>query len=91
MLGNPSSVKPVLMNISPGPCVLVFEVSEWMKHRSSAHSARCGSRSETYLPVCPRGLNVQGLWARLPFSPWNVISFSTPGIGWPCRLISSGL
>ena len=50
MLGKPSSVKPVLMNISPGPCVLVFEVSEWMKHRSSAQSARCGSRSETYLP-----------------------------------------
>ena len=30
-----------------------------------------------YLPVCPRGLNFQGLCARLPFSPWKVISFST--------------
>ncbi len=91
MLGNPSSVKPVDMNISPGPCVFVFEVSEWMKHRSSARSARWGSRSEMYLPLCPRGRNVQGLRARLPFSPWKVISFSEPGIGCPCRLISSGL
>ena len=81
----------MLMNISPGPCVLVFDVSEWMKHISSAHSARCGSRSETHLPVWPRWRNVQGLRARLPFSPWKVISFSTPGIGWPSRCNSAGL
>ena len=60
MLGNPSSVKPVLMNISPGPWVLVFEVSEWMKHRSSAHSARCGNRSEMYLPRLPPRLEFPG-------------------------------
>ncbi len=81
MLGKPSSVNPVLMNISPGPCVLVFEVSEWTKHRSSARAARCGNKSEMYLPLCPRGRNVHGLRARFPFSPWKVISFSTPGIG----------
>ena len=91
MLGKPSSVNPVLMNISPGPCVLVFEVSEWMKQRSSTRSARCGSKSETYLPDCPLGLKAQGLWLRTPFSPWKVMRFSPPGIGWPCRLINSGL
>ena len=44
-----------------------------------------------YLPLSPRGRNFQGLRARLPFSPWKVISFSTPGIGWPSRSISAGL
>ena len=40
--------------------------------------------------LAPR-LEFPGLCARLPFSPWNVISFSTPGIGWPFRFQSSGL
>ena len=79
------------MRFSPGPCVLVFEVIEWMKHISSASSARFGSRSETYLPLWPRGWNSQGLLIRLPDLPWNVTSLSAPGIGVSCRLISSGL
>ena len=54
------------MNFSPGPCVFVFDVMEWMKHMSSASSARCGSRSDMYLPDCPRWLNSQGLLVRLP-------------------------
>ena len=92
MLGKPSSVKPVLIWFSAGPCVLLFAVIEWMKHMSSASSARCGRRSEIILPHCPRGLNVQSGRTRLPFSPWNVTSFScSPGSGLPSCLISSGL
>ena len=79
------------MWFSPGPCVLVFEVIEWMKHISSASSARFGNRSEMYLPLSPRGLNSQGLLIKLPFLPWNVTSSSLPGIGVSCRLINSGL
>ena len=56
MLGKPSCVKPVFICDSAGPCVVVFAVIEWMKHMSSANSARFGSRSETYLPLLPRGL-----------------------------------
>ena len=67
--GNPSSVKPVFICDSAGPCVLAFAVIEWMKHISSTSSARCGSRSETYLPDLPRGLNAYGDRVRLPFSP----------------------
>ena len=57
MLGKPSSVKPVLIWFSAGPCVLLLPVIEWMKHISSASSARCGSRSEIILPHWPRGRN----------------------------------
>ncbi len=91
MLGNPSVVNPVCRKISPGPCVFVFDVIEWMKQSSSVNSASRGNRSETILPVSPRGRKVHGLLMRLPFSPRNVISLSTPGIGWLCRLINSGL
>ena len=90
-LGYPSTVNPVLMKFSPGPCVLIFEVMEWMKHISSARLASFGSRSETSLPLCPRGLNSQGLLIRLPDLPWNVTSLSEPGSGVSCRLMSSGL
>ena len=38
-LGKPSSVKPVLIWFSAGPCVFDFAVIEWMKHISSASSA----------------------------------------------------
>ena len=55
MLGKPSSVKPVDMKFSPGPCVFVLLVSEWMKHISSASSPSCGSRSLVILPHSPRG------------------------------------
>ena len=51
MLGKPSSVKPVLIWFSAGPCVLLLAVIEWMKHMSSASSARFGSRSEIILPA----------------------------------------
>ena len=40
MLGKPSRVKPVFIWDSAGPCVLVLAVIEWMKHMSSASSAR---------------------------------------------------
>ena len=53
MLGKPSSVWPVHMKFSPGPCVFVRPVSEWMKHSSSAICPMCGTRSEMYLPLCP--------------------------------------
>jgi hypothetical protein len=57
MLGNPSRVKPVLIWFSAGPCVLLFAVIEWMKHISSASSARRGRRSEICFPHWPRGRN----------------------------------
>ena len=91
MLGKPSTREPVLIWFSPGPCVLVFAVIEWMKHISSASSARFGSRSEIILPLCPRGLNVQGLLIRLPLLPWKVTSLSTPGIGVSCAFDQLGL
>ena len=49
MLGKPSSVKPVDMKFSPGPCVFVLLVSEWMKHISSASSPSRGNRSRRHL------------------------------------------
>jgi len=76
--GKPSSVNPVLIWFSAGPCVLLFAVSEWMKQRSSASSARFGSSSETILPDSPRGLNCQIGATRFPFSPWKVTSFPRP-------------
>ena len=86
MPGKPSSVKPVLIWFSAGPCVLLLAVIEWMKHISSASSARCGSRSLIILPHWPRGLNSHSGRIRLPFSPWNVTSLSRPGIGCSCAL-----
>ena len=91
MLGNPSRVKPVPIWLSAGPCVFDFPVIEWMKHISSARSARCGSRSLTILPDWPRGLKAAMGLMRLPLAPWKVTSPSEPGIGVSCRLISSGL
>src|SRR3954470_6475773 len=67
--GKPSSVKPVLIWFSPGPCVLLLAVIEWIKHISSASSARFGNRSLPILPLSPRGLNGQNGGVRLPFSP----------------------
>jgi hypothetical protein len=90
-LGNPSSVKPVLIWFSAGPCVLLRAVIEWMKHISSTSLARCGSNCETCLPVSPRGRNCHGLRVSAPCSPWNVISLSPPGNASPWRRISSGL
>ena len=91
MLGKPSSVKPVPIWLSAGPWVFDFPVIEWMKHISSAISARFGRRSLTILPDCPRGLNSAMGLTRLPLAPWNVIKPSLPGIGVSCRLMSSGL
>ena len=91
MLGKPSSVKPVLIWFSAGPCVFDFAVIEWMKHRSSASPARCGSISEIILPDCPRGLNSYSGLTRLPFSPWNVRKLSfAPGKGLPSMRANSG-
>ena len=91
MLGKPSKVKPVPIWLSAGPWVLDFPVIEWMKHISSASSARLGRRSLTILPDCPRGLNSAMGLMRLPFAPWKVTRPSPPGIGVSCRLMSSGL
>ena len=91
MPGKPSSVKPVLIWFSAGPCVFDFAVIEWMKHISSASSARCGRRSLIIFPLCPRGLNSHSGLMRLPCSPWKVTSLSPPGIGVSCRFTSSGL
>ena len=91
MPGKPSSVKPVLIWFSPGPCVLLLAVIEWTKQNSSASVARLGSRSLTILPDWPRGLNVHNGWCKFPCAPWKVTSLSPPGRGCPCRFTSSGL
>src|SRR5687768_10149557 len=91
MLGNPSSVNPVPIWFSAGPWVLLRAVIEWTKHISSTSSPKWGRRSDTYLPLRPRGRNAQGLWVSAPCSPWKVTSLSPPGSGCPWRLINSGL
>src|SRR6266550_1752914 len=56
MAGKPSRVNPVDMKFSPGPCVLVLLVSEWMKQKSSTRAPRWGSRSDVILPHATRGV-----------------------------------
>ena len=81
MLGKPSSVKPVDMKFSPGPCVLVWLVSEWMKHISSASSPSCGSRSDIILPDWPRGRNVVRALDQVAVFALKGDQLSLPGIG----------
>ncbi len=69
MLGKPSDVKPVNMNNSPGPCVAVLLVIEWMKHISSTNSPSRGSKLETILPHLPLALKAYGLCVNAPCSP----------------------
>ena len=94
MLGKPSSVKPVAIWLSAGPCVFDFAVIEWMKHIRSARAPKRGSRSLVIVPLWPRGRNSHCGLTRLPCSPWNVIIFSPDtlsgsGVSW--RRSSSGL
>ena len=92
MLGKPSSVNPVLIWFSAGPCVLRFAVIEWTKHMSSASSARCGSRSEIILPDSPARLElVQRPDEVAVLALERDELLGPPGIGWPSLLIELGL
>ena len=72
-------VKPVLIWFSPGPCVLLLAVIEWMKHKSSTCSPSCGSKSETYLPDCPRWRNAKGFWSGCRMGLGMSPAFPGPG------------
>ena len=58
---------------------------------SSASSARCGNRSETYLPDSPRGLNVHGDFITVPRFPKNGVIVFLPCVSCPWCRSSAGL
>ncbi|VTT96860.1 unnamed protein product [Gemmataceae bacterium] len=89
--GNPSVTWPVFMNTHPGPCVFVFDVIPCRNAMSSANFATSGTSVESIFPHSPAALNAHGGRIKLPFFPWKLTRFSSPGSGLPSSFSSVGL
>src|SRR3954454_21132088 len=66
MLGRTNVSDPVCSSSSAPPCREFEPCIDLMKHRSSAHPARCGNNSDTHAPLCPYRLKANGDLSRFP-------------------------
>ena len=91
MQGKPWVMKPVDIWKRAGPWALERATIECRKVMSSARLPSWGTKSETILPLWPRGENFQGDFMTVPRLPKKGVMVLAPFISTPWNFSSSGL